>query len=285
MNWKGWKLPKPKTTQPLSTGLKGLLELNRPAWLANVVDAYLVNSHDVKTRVDPGWFHPSSLSNPCDAFMAFDFVGAPKRTDADPRNIRILDHGHNRDQAWKTYLAGANLSILDDSRKPCEKCGAGSTIPKGKRTPIGVDGRHMCIPELRIRGECDDIVRHPQTGRLYIEETKTKNDALFKAMEGPDPEHVIQTHCYMVGHGIDRTLIVYENSNNKDVKVFEVEYNADTWAGIKSRVELLLYQMSNDLVPERRPGKYESRCNYFPICSMANFPALVDAYREKAGLK
>ncbi len=276
---------KPKTTQQLSTGLKGLIQLNEPdTWLLNVVDAHLV-SRD-KPRFDPGWFHPSALSNGCDAFMAFDFVGAPKAANTNPQSLRILDHGHNRDLAWKGYLEDSGLSIVDNERKPCEKCGAGSQQPegKGRRKPVGVDGRHMCIPELRIRGECDDIVKHPQTGLVYIEETKTKNDSLWTAMTGPDTEHVIQVHCYMVGHDIPRALIVYENSNNKKVKIFPVEYDPDIWATIQGRVNAVLTQLSLDQTPQRTPGKYETSCAYYPICSLADFTKLVDAYREKAGL-
>lgn len=259
-------------SQKLSPGLRGLLALGTPdEWLLNVVDGYLVDQD--KGRTDPGWFHPSSLANPCDAYLAFEFLGTARRRNENPVSIRVLDHGHDRDRAWKRYLAESGLSVVSNERRTCVGCGAEE-----------VDGRHMCIPALRIRGECDDIVAHPQTARRYIAEIKTKRESLWKPLTAPDREHYIQVQVYMVGHGIEDALVVYENSNTKEVKVRHVRYDQEAWAGIKSRVERILEQLSTDITPTRTPSKWESSCNFYSICSMANFPELVDEYRRKQGL-
>ena len=256
----------------MEPGLKGLLDLQGDNWLVNHVYAHL-SKDDSQRRIGSGWFHPSSLSVKCDALLAFEFLGAPKRTDLDPRTQHIFSVGHDRDRTWKRWLRESGLSLVSEDRSDCARCGI-----------LDVDGRHICIPSARIRGECDDVVRNPFTLAPSIFEFKTMNDWQHKSLAMPLPEHVIQVHPYMHAKAILSAVIVYENKNDQKLKSYTVNFDHDTWLWIVERCQRILDLLSRDFAPERTPTSFETSCDFFPICSTAEFPALVEAYRTKAGL-
>lgn len=242
----------------MAPGLKALVSMRGKDWVTNHVEAW--HLRDDKARLDPGWFHPSSLSHVCDAYLAFQYLGmAPRPNNVEPRTLRIFDVGHNRDHAWKRYLKESGLSIVKPGN-PCEKCGARNK-----------DGRHICMPELRIRGDFDDHIRNPITGRTAIFEFKTKNTDLFGKLKAPDREHIIQVHPYMAAKGELETIIMYENKNTQDLKPFEVGFDQAIWDGIVARVLRIREQLENGWAPTRTPDAYETRCAFFDRCGSFDF--------------
>jgi hypothetical protein len=180
----------------LSDGLKAAVDVANggPKWLEHQVDAYLANKTDGDRR-DPGWFHPSSLHHPCDAYLTFEFLGVRKRVGNVPaRTRRIFDNGHGRDRDWKGYLEGAGLSVAH--LRPRELCTCGqiwaNTMDELREMKTVApdadiklwDGRHICLPDLRIRGDFDDLIvdPHDQSREVVIHEFKTKNLALWKKL-------------------------------------------------------------------------------------------------------
>lgn len=243
--------------------LTRLLGLNDPAnWLADAVDEWLVRADAARPVREPGWFHPSSLGSECDAFLAFDYLGLPRQGNVNAENLRVLDHGVDRDLAWKRYLRGAGLARRAEDKRDCDRCGKAN-----------VDYRHVCIPELRLRGECDEIVEHPVTGEEYIAEIKTKRQELFQRLSAPDHPHVLQVHAYMAALGIKNAFIVYENSNTKAVKVFPVQFDVTIWRGVTERLERIRAQLESGVEPERTPSQWETSCPFYRICSTTHLAA------------
>jgi hypothetical protein len=203
--------------------------------------------------------------------LAFQFLGVKPRTDGKSgRSERIFSVGHDRDLTWKRWLTESKLSIVQSMRAPCGACGSKS-----------VDGRHMCIPNLRIRGECDDIVLNSVTGDKAIFEMKTMNDAEWKRLAAPKPEHIIQVQSYMFGHNVLRTVFNYENKNDQQVKAFMVSFDYVLWNTIAERCMRIMKQLAEGGTPERTPVAWDSRCNFFPVCATANFPELTGTYVHK----
>ena len=102
-------------------------------WLVANVDEYLERSE--KPRVDPGWFHPSVLAHPCDAYLGFEFMGVKPRRKISARLRRIFDNGHARDRDWKRYLQRSSLSVVTENNP-----------------------RNFALSSVCVRGECDDMV-------------------------------------------------------------------------------------------------------------------------------
>lgn len=242
----------------VSGGLKALVNMRGEDWVVNHVEAWALR--DNKPRIDPGWFHPSSLSHSCDAYLAFQYLGlAPRSDNVAPQTLRIFDNGHNRDEAWKRYLKASGLSMVAPGN-PCAGCGARNR-----------DGRHICFPDLRIRGDFDDHIRNPITGRTYIFEFKTKNEYLWTKLKEPDPEHIIQIHPYMAAKGEKETVVMYENKNTQQLKPFVVGFSEATWNGIRERVLRIRNQLENGWAPTRTPDSFETKCDFYDRCGSFDF--------------
>lgn len=267
------------STERVKPGLAALLESTGEKWLISHVEAWQEKDRE-GTRSDPGWFHPSDLSHQCDAYLGFLFVGAVRRQAERPRLRRIFDNGHGRDRAWKRYLDESGLSLVKFApRQVCPRCGADG--PDGK----GVDRRHICIPDVRVRGECDDLVRNPHTSKVSVFEFKTKNKELWSKLKGPDPDHIIQVQPYMVGQDTDETVIVYECKNCQDLKSFIIPFDRELWQRSIDRIQRIIDHLAEGQAPVRTPLKFDSQCGFHPICTNADFRELVTNYKEKAGLK
>lgn len=216
------------------------------------VDEWLVRSGKRSQRNDGGWFHPSSLSNQCDMAVALDFLGYAKPAkDIDPRVQRIFSIGHGVDKAWKERLKKSGLSVVGSKDFPTLK---------------------IEIPAWRIRGECDDIIRYPMdaiepTGAapdvFAVAEIKSINQRGFDG-ELPLPEHRIQCHCYMKGHGLRDAFVIYENKNDSQVKIVHVPFDDVLWNTILQRIVSILEMIEEKTLPHFRNCKYG--CDFGDVC-------------------
>lgn len=218
----------------------------------NRIDQHLTDQ--ASPRLDPGWFHPSSLGpSRCNVALALEFLGVASDRSL-PANVqRIFELGHARDLAWKSYLAETGLSVCrsDEDRK-------------------------ICLPQLRIRGECDDIINGPG-GVPHIVEIKTMRESVWKDAKEPLPDHWVQGHVYMAGHRIWKTLYIYENKSDCQVKTFVINFDPLTWIQIQQRVKDLLDQLKNGYIPD-------AGCKYgcaFPgHCTRFDFRAAAEQVKE-----
>ncbi len=245
--------------QKASAGLRALVDRNDDNWLITTVDAYLEKT--AESRRDGGWFHPSSLASVCDAKLAFEFIGALASSDwINARLCRIFDNGHGRDKYWKGYLGKMGVSLVPrhpngtDIRGDCDDCGL-------RR----VTGRHICIPELRLRGEFDDHVRNPHDGTEHIFEFKTMNDNQWKRLKEPLPAHMIQVHCYMAGANVRDGMVMYENKNDQLLKQFNVPFDYGLWTPLVERLERIVKALKAGYDPDRIPDRCDG-CQFQETC-------------------
>lgn len=213
--------------------------MNSIEWVTTHIDGLLDATGQISARYDAGWFHPSDLSDPCDASVAYAFLGYARAGDVDARIQRIFDLGHARDKAIKQYFADAGLSAVTSDAE-----------------------RKMEIADWRIRGECDDILTDPNDGEPWIAEIKTINQRGFDGVL-PLASHIIQTHCYMKGHGIPRAFVLYENKNDCRHKVVPVLWDEDVWAAITQRIVHIISALRAGWPLERNCKygcRYPERC-------------------------
>lgn len=246
---------------PLGQGSSGVFDVR---WLEERLDAYLDGRAKAEWRKDAGFFHPSDLSNPCDAAVAYSFLGYRRGSDVTPRVQRIFDLGSARDAAWKKYMKEAGVSL----------CRTNSD-------------RRILIPEWRIRGECDDIIYDPDLAANVVMEIKTINQRGFDSLDAaPLPDHLIQLHCYMVGHRAEYGIVLYENKNDCETKFIQVRFDRAVWNAITSRIARIVQELQEGFPLEQgcRYGcQYTERCrNWNPASLTVDIGALLSTVTAPA---
>lgn len=160
-------------------------------------------------RQDPGWFHPSDLT--CDDHeLLARYMGTSVYRFEPAQKLRVYDNGTFMHRRWDAYLAAAEV------------------MPEHVR--------RFELPYVRMRGECDGIVAHPETGRRYILELKSINPFGFGKLATPQDGHVEQVHCYMAGLGVLDTIVLYENKGDQAVRAFHVPFDLEVWTAIERRL-------------------------------------------------
>lgn len=246
-----------KQTIKKDSPLNRILAQKSGDWLLAGVDDWLEESAEF--RYDPGWFHPSSLAHPCDAFLAFAYMGTTAQGKPRARSQRILGNGTSRDEDWKYYLHASGISLL--------KHWGGS--PEERK--LAEAERSFEIPHLKIRGACDDIVQNAFTREKYIFEFKTMNTDEWDKLRAPLSAHVIQVQPYMFGHGILQTVFVYENKNTQATKQYTRRFDGGIWKSLESRVLNIVEMIENKKLPWRTPVPYDTSCQYYHTCSSFQF--------------
>lgn len=207
-------------------------------WYVAHMDAYYEQSE--KPRVDPGWLHPSALDHPCDARLAFEFLGVAQPKGAVPaRTRRIFDNGHSTEARKQEAIKRAGLARLSKKERAFE------------------------IAQYRIRGEVDNVIAHPVTGELWVWEHKTMREDYFDALKAPLESWLTQVHCYMFGKGILQTLVEVECKNCQAVKTFEVKFDMARWRRITERAERVVARLKARLEIPRTPQPRDSECPFY----------------------
>lgn len=236
--------------------LRSLAGLRNGNWFISVLEG--VQGSKRAGRTDKGWFHPSSLSHQCDAFLAFQFLGAPSQEEISPRLRRIFDLGSGRDEYLKRDTRRAGVSLI--------------------RTEAD---RKISIPDLRIHGELDEFVKNPMTGETMVIDFKTMNDSEWSQLKAQKPSHTVQLQPYIFAKAADMGGILYENKNNQEFKLFSAKFDYKLWnEGIVNRIRRILTQLKHGHTPERNPLPNDSQCQFYNICSTANMPKMA----EESGL-
>lgn len=251
-------VPKKKESVKKDSLLSRVLAQRTGGWLKAGVDQYLEDRHEF--RSDPGWFHPSALANPCDAFLAFAFMGLQGKGKITPRLARIFDNGTGRDEYWKQYLHESGISLM--------KHWGGSP----EERELASLERQIEIGHCKIRGEFDDKIYNASTGETYIFEFKTMNCDEWAALKAPKTDHVLQAHCYMFGTGVLQAMIVYECKNCQDVKTFIKRFDGALWHSIEARALNIIELIQSKQMPWRTPMQYDSRCQFHHLCGGFEYP-------------
>lgn len=233
------------------TALKRLANMRKPGkWLISAIESVQESTGSV--REDPGFFHPSALSHPCDAHVAFQFLGAPSKQTISARLQRIFDLGNARDLALKRATKKAGVSLIQKE-----------------------EDRKIIIPQYRIRGELDDWVMNPVTGRKAVVDYKTMNKDEFEALDAVKPSHHIQVHPYMFAKETYEGLVLYENKNSQELRVHVADFDNGIWTEITHRLEMIIEGLRKGYV-NRKPIPNDSQCPFYAICSHASIPKLVE---------
>lgn len=230
--------------------LKALAGLRNGNWLISAIES--VQATKKEARTDKGWFHPSSLAHQCDAYLAFQFLGAPSVEVIPARLRRIFDNGSGRDEYLKQDVRNSGISLIKTEQD-----------------------RKIEIPDLRIRGELDEFVRNPMDGSTMVVDFKTMNDREWQDLKEQKPSHTIQLQPYIYAKKADLGGVLYENKNDQNLKLYTAKFNTKLWnEGIVGRIRMILTQLRNGHTPQRTPLPNDSQCPFYAICSVTSFPQM-----------
>lgn len=223
-----------------STGLKRIVGMTTDAWLSDYVDDHLVKKRE--SRIDPGWFHPSELSTPCDRRLAFSFLGMPKKElSPSAKKMRIFHNGDFVHRRWQAYFRTMNILIR-------------------REVPVEVQ-------EPPIRGHADAVIKHPINLDPSVVEIKSINNRGFAQLTGPRPDHFSQVNIYMGALGIFRGHVLYENKDTQDTKIYPVRHDKTKFDQLQFRLLKIVRKIYNGEVPLPYIHDGCSYCPYFQNCS------------------
>lgn len=209
-------------------------------------------------RTDPGYFHPSTFGNECDAFLAFQYLGAPGIQHIPARTQRIFDLGHARDKDLKRDMKAAGLSVI---KKEVE--------------------RQIAIPDLHVRGDLDDIVKNPVTKELYVIDYKTMRPDEYEHLDVVKPWHHIQLLIYMFAKQIFKGYVLYENKGTQEIKAKEANFDAKMWQTlVVDRIHRVLAGLEESYVTRNPVGCNRCPFNNNGVCAGNDIAGL----KRKSGL-
>lgn len=242
---------------PPDSALKRLAGRSKPgSWFTSVLEG--VQASVSPGRQDPGWFHPSHFGEQCDANLAFWFLGAPAVNEISARTQRIFDMGHGRDQWLKEDTQRAGISLIKEESE-----------------------RRIEIPQLRIRGDLDELVKNPLDGQVFVIDFKTIRPDAYKELTEVKHDHHLQVMCYEFGKGVYKGFVLYENKGDCEWKLFPADFDGKVWqTEIVDRITRILEGLEKDLV-YRTPTSCNG-CPFFKnaVCSSNEIRKL----REQSGL-
>lgn len=224
-----------------NTGLKKIVHLSTESWIGSFVDDHLVRQRS--PRIDPGWFHPSELSTPCDRRLAFSFLGLPKNESITPKLLRIFHNGEWMHRRWQSYFRA--MGILDKREAKFE------------------------VSSPPIRGSADAIVHHPINNDRSIIELKSINSNGFGRLVGPHEGHFNQVNIYMGALEVHQGFVIYENKDTQDFRVFPVRHDSVKWEQLQFRLLKIVRKINKDELPPIYEHEGCKSCPFFSFCYSA----------------
>lgn len=219
-----------------------LVKAKNQHWFITSLNEYL--DSDRSFREPDGYFHPSSMSyriaQECDRFAQFSlWVNTASSIFAKTR--RIFDVGSDMHLRYQRYFA--EMGILVEAEK------------------------EVLSEQYHVTGHLDAIIKKPFSEQLVVVELKSINTTDFNNITRPKYEHEIQLKLYMGVEGIGEGIVVYEDKNDQNIKVFDYEHDFEFWEFQKSRFQRIWNEWKQK-IPSRNTENVElcERCAFFQRC-------------------
>lgn len=233
--------------------------------LTPMIDAYLIKRKTSSRRLQEvtlpipeksrpgGRLSPSSIAG-CQRQSMFKFLGVEAVNRIDPDTELIFEDGNWRHHKWQAMFADMQQVLGSKKFRLC-------SIEK----PVS-------IPNLYIAGRYDALIKI--RGKRYVVDFKGINDFGFSYVyreHKPKEEHVKQVLTYCVARGVRRGLLLYDNKNNQQFKVYQVSWDDEIWADVERWCERVLMHLERKTLPGRHhncsAGTFLfEKCPFAPIC-------------------
>lgn len=205
----------------------------------------------------PG-IHPSSLGSSCLLQIYNEMIGKPGREKFDFRFQLIYNLGSAAHLMFQGYgLKGAWGPYYKPESRICEEL---QDIAYDLLLEGSADAENILV--------IDDIAGSDTIYEVgLIHEYKTINDAGFKKLARPKPEHQQQAVVYSVALNRPIVVYLYMNKNDQSIAEFPVAYDASVWAEIENKAKRLNAFYDRDEAPPGNVNRYECEdCRYSYDC-------------------
>ena len=214
--------PKKKKTQ---------VQVERDIWLESTLDEHLEGWMAPQRA---GVFYPSALGNKCDRFLYLTYNGLAVGQPLEANLKRIFDTGNSLEERLEKYFTKMGV-YLD------------------REISVKLDR-----PE--ISGRIDFLIQHDIYGILPIE-SKTINDAGFKKLTKPKPDHSVQLQIYLNLGDYEMGTVFYDNKNDQKIKTYLLKRDVNEWDKILTRCFKIMDMIS---LPEKCTGPVWCGCRRVP---------------------
>lgn len=199
------------------------------------------------------YVRPSSLAG-CKRMLYAMRTGQRKDEKIDPILAGINESGTDRHERIQRVIREMpNVEWLD-VEKEVEKARL-----QGINTEfVGWDGAEARCKndDIGIYFKCDGVIRYKN--RKVLLEIKTENSYKWGSRNGHDEKHRLQMTAYAMGLGIDYVLVLYEDRNFTDKKLYLVEVKQEWKDEVYNKIEEVNNYVEQGLVP----AKEEDKCSF-----------------------
>ncbi len=210
--------------------------------MKEIIDKFYLDKE--KDRKNQTSFYISEAGR-CPRQIFFKFKHAPKK-ELEPNILRLFDHGeHMHKLIMKPLLSTRDIHVVASE----------VDIP----------------PQEIVRGRADAVLSDGK--ELYVLDIKSMNSMLFRTLQEPKEENVMQIQMYLHYFKISKGLLLYVDKDQLELKEFVVNYNPALCESLISELCVLRKQIDSDIVPKRIDGYPSNKqcqyCQYKEVCRLA----------------
>lgn len=184
----------------------------------------------------------------CPRSVFFKFKNAP-REPMDARILRIFERGENIHRSIFNILYRLRLGVVTEIPIPSQE------IISGRADAI------LCIGNEN-----------------YVLDIKSINSMIFKRMQEPKEENVLQIQLYLHYFNIKKGILLYIDKDQQEMKEFFIDYDEALCKSLLDKFYALKDQVEKNILPARLadyPRNWQcSYCQFKDVCKMANGDAL-----------
>ena len=209
--------------------------------LKEIIDKFYLDKEKYKKEQTSFYI---SEAGKCPRQVFFKFKNAPKK-DLEAAFLRLFDHGENMHKLiMKPLLSTRDIHVVASE----------IDIP----------------PQEIVRGRADAVLSDGK--ELFVLDIKSMNSMVFRNLQQPKEENVLQLQLYLHFFKIPKGILLYVDKDRLELKEFLVNYNPAIAEQLISGLSALKKQIADNTIPARIPG-YPSvwqcqYCQYFDVCKL-----------------
>ncbi|MBU2539899.1 PD-(D/E)XK nuclease family protein [Patescibacteria group bacterium] len=209
--------------------------------LKEIIDKFYLDKE--KFKKDQTSFYISEAGR-CPRQIFLKFKNAPRK-EFEASFLRLFDHGeHMHRLIMKPLLSTRDIHVVASE----------VDIP----------------PQEIVRGRADAVLSDGK--ELYVLDIKSMNSMVFRTLEVPKEENVLQLQLYLHFFKIPKGLLLYVDKDRLGLKEFIVTYDPKVCESLISGLTILKKQIGENIVPTRMPtypSNWQCRyCQYKEVCKV-----------------
>jgi len=184
----------------------------------------------------------------CPRSVFFKFKNAP-REPMDARILRIFERGENIHRSIFNILYRLRLGVVTEVPIPSQE------IISGRADAI------LCIGNEN-----------------YVLDIKSINSMIFKRMQEPKEENILQIQLYLHYFNIKKGILLYIDKDQQEMKEFFIDYDEALCKSLLDKFYALKDQVEKNILPARLadyPRNWQcSYCQFKDVCKITNGDAV-----------